>query len=168
MCFDSFSTLTSMWYLWRMLVRRAIMAPGRKGRQQLSPLSWATLQPRIQGTKVAQRPGDVRTYCHWHFTSVGLISQTHVKHLQMPQSSQQSHTFELQSDNPEDTVYCVTETWGCELITFDWNAIAASGEKKAVLKITKKSGLLAPHRYPALCPVLRFCLFSFQFKQISW
>lgn len=51
------------------------------------------------------------------------------KHLQMPQSSQQSHTFELQFDNPEVTVYCVTETWGCELITFDWNAIAASRRK---------------------------------------
>lgn len=93
---QSSHTEPEMLYLLRMLVRRAIIAPGRKGMQQLSPLSWATLQARIQGTNDAQR--------------------------QMPQSSQQSHKFELHS---EDLSYCVTMTSGCELITFGWNSIAA-------------------------------------------
>lgn len=63
-------TLTWMWYLLRMLVLRAIMAPGRKGTQQLSPLSWATLQPRIHGMNVAQRPGGER-----HSVTLEFISQ---------------------------------------------------------------------------------------------
>lgn len=69
-CLDNFSTHTSMRYLLRMLVLRAIMAPGRKGTQQLSPLSWATLQARIQGTNDAQRPEGKR-----HIVILGLISQ---------------------------------------------------------------------------------------------
>lgn len=49
-------TLTLILYLLRMLVLKAIMAPGRQGKQQLSPLSWATRQARIQGTKAPHRP----------------------------------------------------------------------------------------------------------------
>lgn len=101
---QSSHTEPEMLYLLRMLVRRAIIAPGRKGMQQLSPLSWATLQARIQGTNDAQR--------------------------QMPQSSQQSHKFELHSDNPEGPLYCVMMTSGCELITFGWNSIASSRRKR--------------------------------------
>lgn len=55
-CF--FSTLTLMRCLLRRLVLRAIMAPGRHGKQQLSPFSWATWQARMQGTNDAQRPAD--------------------------------------------------------------------------------------------------------------
>lgn len=95
---QSSHTEPPMLYLLRMLVRKAIRAPGRQARQQLSSLSWATLQARMQGTNVPQR--------------------------QMPQSSQQSHAFVFHSDDPEDTVYCVTVTWGCAFITFVWNSMA--------------------------------------------
>lgn len=67
---DYFSTLTLMPYLLRILVLRAIMAPGRQATQQLSPLSWATLQARIQGTNVAQRPWGER-----HIFVFKIISQ---------------------------------------------------------------------------------------------
>lgn len=88
--------------------------------------------------------------------------------LQMPQSSQQSHTFELQSDTPDDTEYCVTVTWGCELIAFDWNAITVS-RSKGKLKRKNRSyctksyyiillalfvAMFPQNKYPAPCTVL--------------
>lgn len=56
------TTLTPILYLLRMLVRKAIRAPGRQARQQLSSLSWATWQARMQGTNVPQRPGGERCF----------------------------------------------------------------------------------------------------------
>lgn len=141
----SLSTLTAMLYLFRTLVLRAIMAPGRKGRQQLSPLSWATLQPRMQGIKVAQRPRSRETFCHITVQSKPFggnymyVSRNPSKYVQMPQSSQQSQTFVFQSDGLEDTLYCVSVA-GWELITFAWNAMATSKRNG-----TWKRGIIVKH-----------------------